>query len=141
MLGHYVFKRGQSAEGMTAANMAGCSFVSTAACCGSRRKLLVRYLVIPALIGAITVVCFMLFGADQAAVLPRFSNTPLFFVHYKLAQGASIHACRDMTCRCSRQWLAEQPEVVSHTSYAVAGAIALHADLRSPKTRNRATAT
>lgn len=77
------------------------------------------WLVIPALL-AVTVVCFILFGQVRQQFFPD-SNTPLFFVHYKLPQGASIHeTARDLAM--FEAWLAEQPEVVAATAFAGEGA-------------------
>lgn len=114
LLGHYFFKQGTGGEGdayggflfrMYKALLRGC--------------LKVWWIVIPGLLG-ITVVCFMLFGQIKQQFFPD-SNTPLFFAHYKLAQGASIHeTSRDLAIL--EAWLAEQEDVVSSTAYVGQGA-------------------
>jgi multidrug efflux pump subunit AcrB len=77
------------------------------------------WLVIIGLVG-ITVVCFMLFGQIKQQFFPD-SNTPLFFVHYKLEQGASIEqTSRDLVM--FEDWLAQQENVVSSTAFVGRGA-------------------
>lgn len=84
-----------------------------------RACLRVWWLVTVALV-AVTVVCFLLFGQIKQQFFPD-SNTPLFFVDYKLAQGASIgETSRDLAVL--EGWLGEQPEVVSNTGYVGQGA-------------------
>ena len=84
-----------------------------------RLCLRVWWLVIAGLV-AVTLACFMLFGQIKQQFFPD-SNTPLFFVDYKLAQGASIQeTSRDLAVLES--WLAEQPEVVATTAFAGQGA-------------------
>ena len=74
---------------------------------------------IPALV-AITVVCFAGFGQIRQQFFPN-SNTPLFFVHYKLPQGSTIHQTSE-DLAVIEDWLSERDEVVSYTSYAGQGA-------------------
>lgn len=84
-----------------------------------RRCLKLWWLVTAALI-AVTVACVMLFGQIKQQFFPD-SNTPLFFVDYKLAQGASIQeTSRDLAVL--EAWLAEQPEVVANTAFVGQGA-------------------
>lgn len=114
LLGHYFFLQGadgdQDAYGGLFFRMYG-AFL--------RVCLKVWWLVIAALI-AVTVACFMLFGQIKQQFFPD-SNTPLFFVDYKLAQGASIHeTSRDLGVL--EAWLAVQDDVVSYTAYAGQGA-------------------
>lgn len=115
LLGHYFFKRGSGEEG---GNYDGAIFRAYAGLL--RACLRLWWLVIPGLV-AITVVCFMLFGQIKQQFFPD-SNTPLFFVHYKLEQGASIHQTSE-DLRVLEDWLMQQDEVVSTTSYAGQGAI------------------
>lgn len=69
---------------------------------------------------AVTIGCFMLFGQVRQQFFPD-SNTPLFFVDYKLSQGASIHeTSRDL--KVLEDWLATRDDVVAYTSYAGQGA-------------------
>ncbi len=114
LLGHYFFKQG--AEGGDDA-YSGLLFRAYGALL--RACLKIWWLVSLALIG-VTVVCFMLFGQIKQQFFPD-SNTPLFFVHYKLAQGASIHeTSRDL--EVMEAWLRDQEDVVSATAYAGQGA-------------------
>ena len=115
LLGHYFFKRGSGEEG---GSYDGAIFRAYAGLL--RACLRLWWLVIPGLV-AITVVCFMLFGQIKQQFFPD-SNTPLFFVHYKLEQGASIHQTSE-DLRVLEDWLMKQDEVVSTTSYAGQGAI------------------
>ncbi|MEM8657994.1 MAG: efflux RND transporter permease subunit, partial [Pseudomonadota bacterium] len=84
-----------------------------------RLALKLRWLVIPGLI-AITVACFAGFGLIKQQFFPN-SNTPLFFVHYKLPQGASITQTSD-DLREVEAWLAERDDVVSATTFVGQGA-------------------
>ncbi|MCH2250090.1 MAG: efflux RND transporter permease subunit [Cognatishimia sp.] len=114
LLGHYFFKRGGGGDG-DAYN--GLMFRAYAGLL--RLSLRLWWLVIPGLL-AVTVVCFALFGQIKQQFFPD-SNTPLFFVHYKLAQGASIHeTSRDI--QVMEEWLATQEDVVSSTAYVGQGA-------------------
>jgi multidrug efflux pump subunit AcrB len=114
LLGHYFFKRGSGedddAYGGALFRMYGATL---------RGALRAWWLVILGLIG-ITVICFMLFGQIKQQFFPD-SNTPLFFVHYKLEQGASIHeTSRDL--RVFEDWLAEQEDVVAASAFVGRGA-------------------
>lgn len=114
LLGHYFFKRGGGGD---AAAYDGLMFRAYASVL--RLSLRLWWLVIPGLL-AVTVVCFALFGQIKQQFFPD-SNTPLFFVHYKLAQGASIHeTSRDI--QVMEEWLATQEDVVSSTAYVGQGA-------------------
>lgn len=115
LLGHYFFKRGTGEGG---GSYDGAIFRTYAALLRACLKL--WWLVIPGLV-AVTVVCFMLFGQIKQQFFPD-SNTPLFFVHYKLEQGASVHETSE-DLRVMEEWLMQQDEVVSTTSYAGQGAI------------------
>ena len=114
LLGHYFFKQGsEDADG----GYDGFAFRAYAGLL--RLCLKLWWLVIPGLI-AITVVCFALFGQIKQQFFPD-SNTPLFFAHYKLAQGASIHeVSRDLAVL--EDWLAAQEDVVAATSFSGQGA-------------------
>ncbi|MCI5110339.1 MAG: efflux RND transporter permease subunit [Marivita sp.] len=115
LLGHYFFKRG--AEGAEDDAYGGVLFRMYGATL--RGALKAWWLVIIGLVG-ITVVCFMLFGQIKQQFFPD-SNTPLFFVHYKLEQGASIHeTSRDLTV--FEDWLAGQDDVVAATAFVGRGA-------------------
>lgn len=115
LLGHYFFRQGQSGDVDDA--YGGLLFRAY----GGLLRLCLKlwWLVIPGLI-AITVVCFGLFANIKQQFFPD-SNTPLFFVHYKLEQGASIHeTARDL--KVLEDWLLEQPEIVSETAFVGQGA-------------------
>ena len=114
LLGHYFFKQG---AGGTDDAYGGLLFRVY----GGLLRICLKlwWLVIPGLV-AVTVVCFMLFGSIKQQFFPD-SNTPLFFVHYKLDQGASIHQT-SADLKILEDWLAEQPDVVSATAYAGQGA-------------------
>ncbi|MEM0976509.1 MAG: efflux RND transporter permease subunit [Pseudomonadota bacterium] len=78
-----------------------------------------RWLVVAGLLG-VTVACFALFGQIRQQFFPD-SNTPLFFVHYKLDQGASIHeTSRDLAVL--EDWLLDQEDVVAATAFVGDGA-------------------
>ncbi|MGR3502530.1 efflux RND transporter permease subunit [Pseudaestuariivita sp.] len=115
MLGHYFFKVGQGGDAEDA--YGGPFFRLYAGLLRACLKL--WWAVIPALVG-VTIVCLMAFGQVKQQFFPD-SNTPLFFVHYKLAQGASIHeTSRDLFML--EDWLTEQPDVVAATAFVGQGA-------------------
>lgn len=114
LLGHYFFKRGAGGDDDA---YGGAMFRLYGAVL--RGALRTWWLVIVGLVG-ITVVCFMLFGQIKQQFFPD-SNTPLFFVHYKLEQGASIEeTSRDLMV--FEDWLAEQEHVVSASAFVGRGA-------------------
>ncbi|MEO1562415.1 MAG: efflux RND transporter permease subunit [Pseudomonadota bacterium] len=78
-----------------------------------------RWLVVAGLIG-ITVACYALFGQVKQQFFPD-SNTPLFFVNYKLNQGAAIEeTSRDLAVL--EEWLLAQKDVVATTAFVGDGA-------------------
>lgn len=114
ILGHYFFKQGSSDSDDAYGGVLFRAYAGLLRFC-----LKIWWFIIPALL-ALTVVCFALFGQVKQQFFPD-SNTPLFFVHYKLAQGASIHeTSRDL--EILENWLAEQDDVVSATTYVGEGA-------------------
>lgn len=114
LLGHYFFKRGAAGDDDAYGGLMFRLYGSVL-----RGALRAWWLVIVGLIG-ITVVCFMLFGQIKQQFFPD-SNTPLFFVHYKLEQGASIHeTSRDLMV--FEDWLALQDDVVSASAFVGRGA-------------------
>ena len=114
LLGHYFFKQGAGGEDDAYGGLLFRAYGAVLRVC-----LNLWWLVAVALV-AVTVVCFMLFGQIKQQFFPD-SNTPLFFVHYKLAQGASIHeTSRDLMVL--EGWLAQQSDVVSSTSFVGQGA-------------------
>jgi multidrug efflux pump subunit AcrB len=114
LLGHYYFKKGE--EG-TADGYDGALFRGYAAVLRASLKL--RWLVILALIGG-TVVCYAMFGQIKQQFFPD-SNTPLYFVHYKLPQGASIHQTSD-DLAVLEDWLRDRDAVSAVTAFVGQGA-------------------
>ncbi|WP_136440949.1 efflux RND transporter permease subunit [Pacificoceanicola onchidii] len=84
-----------------------------------RMAITLRWLVVAALIGT-TVACYMLFGSIKQQFFPD-SNTPLYFVHYQLQQGASIQQT-SQSLRVMEDWLATREDVVSVTAFSGSGA-------------------
>jgi len=114
LLGHYFFKRGTAGAG---GQYDGPVFRAYAATL--RLALKLRWLVVAALIG-VTVVCYIGFGQVKQAFFPD-SNTPIFYVHYKLPQGADImRTAADMAVL--EDWLAARDDVVSATTFVGGGA-------------------
>ncbi|WP_306113820.1 MULTISPECIES: efflux RND transporter permease subunit [unclassified Roseovarius] len=114
LLAHYFFKTGSGGEDDAYGGMLFRVYGGLL-----RQCLRLWWLVIPGLI-AVTVVCFALFGQIKQQFFPD-SNTPLFFVHYKLPQGASIHqTSRDLAV--IEDWLADREDVVAYTAYVGDGA-------------------
>ncbi|MEQ8257264.1 MAG: efflux RND transporter permease subunit [Roseovarius confluentis] len=114
LLGHYFFKVG---SGDAHDPYAGPLFRAYRAVLSGALR--VRYLVILALIG-VTVVCYMGFAQVKQQFFPD-SNTPLFYVHYKLPQGASIHRVSEDMAQVEA-WLAERDDVVSVATFIGGGA-------------------
>jgi multidrug efflux pump subunit AcrB len=114
LLGHYFFARGSGGED-TAYN--GLMFRAY----GSVLRLLltVRWLVVAALV-MLTAASFAGFTQVKQQFFPD-SNTPLFFVHYKLPQGTDINRTSN-DLRTIEAWLAERSEVVSVTAFIGEGA-------------------
>ena len=115
LLGHYLFKRGD-ADAQTDA-YGGPVFRAYGTLL--RGALSARWLVVAALI-LVTAGCFWGFGQIRQQFFPN-SNTPIFFVHYKLPQGADINATASDLAQVEA-WLAERDDVVSVTSFAGEGA-------------------
>jgi multidrug efflux pump subunit AcrB len=114
LLAHYVFRQGSGEAGDP---YGGPVFRAYGAIL--RGALRVRWLVIAALL-ALTVVCYWGFGQVKQQFFPD-SNTPIFYVHYKLPQGASINAtAEDMAL--ADDWLSERDEVVSVATFVGGGA-------------------
>ncbi|WOI56301.1 efflux RND transporter permease subunit [Palleronia sp. LCG004] len=113
LLAHYVFRRGTGEVG----SYDGPVFRSYAAVL--RLALRLRWLVVAGLIG-ITAACYVGFGMVAQQFFPD-SNTPIFYVHYKLPQGGDIRAtAEDM--RAVEDWLMERDEVVAATTFVGGGA-------------------
>jgi len=114
MLGHYFFKQGKEGEvdayGSLLFRVYGAIL---------NLALRFRWLVVAGLVG-VTVACYAGFGLMKQQFFPD-SNTPLFFVHYKLPQGTPIaRTAQDMGV--FEDWLAEREDVVSVTTFVGQGA-------------------
>lgn len=114
MLGHYLFKQGKGGEGDA---YGGLIFRMYGA--SLRLALKLRWLVIVGLI-AVTAVCYAGFGLMKQQFFPD-SNTPLFFVHYKLQQGTPISTTSDQMA-VLEEWLDERDDVVSYATFVGQGA-------------------
>jgi multidrug efflux pump subunit AcrB len=114
ILGHYFFKQGQ--EGGADA-YGGLLFRAYGGLL--RISLKLRWLVVAGLIG-LTVVCFAAFGTVKQQFFPN-SNTPLFFVHYKLPQGSTIETTSAHMKRVE-DWLSKRDDVVEFSTYIGQGA-------------------
>ncbi|KIC17459.1 efflux RND transporter permease subunit [Leisingera sp. ANG-DT] len=114
LLGHYFFKQGK--EGDSDA-YDGVLFRTYGAILRASLKL--RWMVVAGLI-TVTVVCFFGFGQVRQQFFPD-SNTPLFFVHYKLPQGTSIHTTSEHL-QVFEDWLGARDDVVAVASFSGQGA-------------------
>ena len=114
LLGHYLFKQGKGGEddayGGWMFRVYGWSL---------NLALRLRWLVMVGLV-AVTVICFAGFGLMKQAFFPD-SNTPMFFVHYKLPQGTDIHTTSNHL-RLMEEWLANRDEVQSVATFVGQGA-------------------
>jgi multidrug efflux pump subunit AcrB len=114
LLGHYFFKQGNEGDGDA---YGGLLFRAYGAIL--RLALKLRWLVVVGLIG-VTAACFVGFGMVKQQFFPN-SNTPLFFVHYKLPQGTSINTTSAHLAEIEG-WLAERDDVVSVATFVGQGA-------------------
>lgn len=114
LLGHYFFKQGKSGGAYAYGGLLFRAYGGLL-----RWALKLRWLVVVGLV-AITVVCFIGFGQIKQQFFPN-SNTPLFFVHYKLPQGTSIHTTSEHL-KVFEDWLADRDDVVSVASFVGQGA-------------------
>ncbi|MCW9042673.1 MAG: efflux RND transporter permease subunit [Pseudopelagicola sp.] len=114
LLGHYLFKQedhsDEDAYGGWMFRIYGKSL---------NMALRFRWLVVIGL-AAITFACFAGFGQMKQAFFPN-SNTPMFFVHYKLPQGTDIHTTSDHI-KIMEEWLMEREEVASVAAFVGQGA-------------------
>jgi len=114
LLGHYFFKQGKAGEVDAYGGLLFRLYGATLAW-----ALRFRWLVVAGLVG-ITVACYAGFGLMKQQFFPN-SNTPLFFVHYKLPQGTPIdRTAADMTV--FEDWLAQRDDVVSVATFVGQGA-------------------
>lgn len=114
LLGHYFFKR-VAAGGADA--YSGPIFRAYGAVL--RGALRFRWLVVVALL-AVTVACYWGFGQVKQQFFPD-SNTPIFFVHYKLPQGTPIETTSEHMADFEA-WLEGRDEVVSVSTFVGQGA-------------------
>ncbi|MEM8570578.1 MAG: efflux RND transporter permease subunit [Pseudomonadota bacterium] len=114
LLGHYFFTVGKAGGGDEYSGVLFRMYGGVLAGC-----IRLRWLVIPGLF-LITAACFLLFGQIRQQFFPD-SSTPLFFVHYKLPQGSSIHQTSN-DLKTVEAWLAERENIVSNTAFAGNGA-------------------
>ncbi|WP_170340614.1 efflux RND transporter permease subunit [Ruegeria arenilitoris] len=114
LLGHYFFKQGKDVD---VDAYSGILFRSYGAIL--RWALRFRWLVVAGLVG-VTVVCYAGFAMVKQQFFPD-SNTPLFFVHYKLPQGTPI-ARTSADMQVFEDWLAQRDDVVSVTTFVGQGA-------------------
>ncbi len=114
LFGHYFFKQDTSGNDEA---YTGAVFRSYAAIL--RASLKIRWLVIPALI-LITIASFAGFTQVKQQFFPD-SNTPLFFVHYKMAQGTDISKT-SADLQQVEDWLMARDDVVSVTAFVGNGA-------------------
>ncbi|MEM1377347.1 MAG: efflux RND transporter permease subunit [Pseudomonadota bacterium] len=114
LLGHYFFKVGSASADDAYGGIVFRSYAGFL-----RLMLRLRWIVSIALIG-VTVACFVLFGQVRQQFFPD-SSTPLFFVHYKLPQGASVHQVAD-DLGIVEQWLSDREAVTDFTTFAGGGA-------------------
>ena len=114
LLGHYFFKQGKEGE---IDAYGGLLFRTYGAIL--RWALRFRWLVVVGLV-AVTVVCYAGFGLVRQQFFPD-SNTPLFFVHYKLPQGTPI-ARTSADMKVFEDWLDKRDDVVSVATFVGQGA-------------------
>ena len=114
LLGHYLFRRGSGDE---ADVYGGRAFRAYGALL--RGALRARWLVLAGL-AVLTVASVFGFGQIRQQFFPD-SNTPIFFVHYKLPQGTDIHRVSRDLARIEA-WLARRDEVESVATFVGKGA-------------------
>ena len=114
ILAHYFFRQGKEDA---ADAYGGLLFRAYGALL--RISLKLRWLVVAGLIG-LTVVCFAAFGTVKQQFFPN-SNTPLFFVHYKLPQGSTIETT-SAHMKIVEDWLSKRDDVVEFSTFVGQGA-------------------
>ena len=114
LLGHYFFKQGKEGD---VSGYDGAIFRAYGAFLGLMLRL--RWIVVVGLV-AVTVACFALFGQVRNQFFPD-ASTPLFFVHYKMPQGASVLQTSEQL-RVIEDWFAERENVTAVTTFAGDGA-------------------
>ncbi|APG47725.1 efflux RND transporter permease subunit [Phaeobacter porticola] len=114
LLGHYFFKQGSGDDHDAYSGLLFRTYGSIL-----RLSLKLRWFVVPGLL-AVTVLCFIGFGQVKQQFFPN-SNTPLFFVNYKLPQGTSITTTAEHM-RVFEDWLAERSDVETVATFVGQGA-------------------
>lgn len=115
LLGHYLFRQGSGESSLDV--YGGRMFRLYGGML--RGALRFRWFVVVGLI-AVTVACFAGFTQIRQQFFPN-SNTPIFFVHYKLPQGTDINrTTRDLTI--VEDWLAQREDVLSVATFVGQGA-------------------
>ncbi|QQA43893.1 efflux RND transporter permease subunit [Pelagovum pacificum] len=114
LLAHYVFRRAEE-DGSEA--YGGRLFRAYGAIL--RRAIRLRWLVIAGLV-VMTGACFWGFGKVENQFFPD-SDTPLFYVHYKLPQGTSMDAV-GADLAVAEDWLLEQDDVSAVSTFLGGGA-------------------
>lgn len=114
LLGHYLFAQGDAENDDAYGGLIFRLYGGVL-----RSALRLRWLVIVGLI-VVTGACFAGFGLLKQQFFPD-SNTPMFFVHYKLPQGARIQATSQDLARVE-EWLSKRDEVVSVATFVGQGA-------------------
>ncbi|PWR02505.1 MFS transporter [Meridianimarinicoccus roseus] len=109
LLSHYLFRVG--AQGNTDDAYGGVVFRGYAGLL--RGALRLRLLVIPVLLG-ITVACYAAFGMVKQQFFPN-SNTPIFYLDYKAAQGTDIRATAEGMAEIEA-WLLDRDDVKAVTA-------------------------
>lgn len=114
LLGHYFFKVGKDGAADAYSGPVFRAYGWTL-----RLALRLRWLVILLLIG-VTVACYWGFGQVRQQFFPN-SNTPIFFVHYKLPQGTPI-ATTAQRMELLESWLSERQDVTAYSTFVGQGA-------------------
>ena len=114
LLGHYLFRQGTGPEKVAYGSLPFRAYGMLL-----RGALRLRWLVIAALI-ALTATSMFGFTQLRQQFFPD-SNTPIFFVHYKLPQGTDIHRVSEDLARVEA-WLAKREEVDSVATFIGQGA-------------------
>ncbi len=114
LLGHYLFKRGSGAETVAYGSLPYRAYGALL-----RGALKMRWPILAALI-ALTAASMFGFTQVRQQFFPD-SNTPIFFVHYKLPQGTGIHRVSGDLAKVEA-WLAKREEVESVATFVGKGA-------------------
>ncbi|MCY4289145.1 MAG: efflux RND transporter permease subunit [Aestuariivita sp.] len=112
LLGHYVFARSENI-----ANTKPRLFHQLYG--AALRKCFDLWWLVIAIFVAITIACIGLFGEIKQQFFPE-SNTPLFFVDYKLTQGTSLRETSSDLAQIE-SWLNRQPSVIATTAFVGQG--------------------